>query len=158
MYSRFSARLHCSSQWSCIVLCLAWSFSFFCLLYHFVIHLPIKSYFFLFFCKVLTSLSFGLDGAANFHEVKRRRDRKKEVRFTFCTILWFTDTHLLIVVMLILSTHWRWWCRVGQTRSQQTWGQDLAVVEVTLHEVDEVEVGEDTLLLDFLHRVCTLQV
>jgi hypothetical protein len=33
---------------------------------------------FLFFCKVLTSLSFGLDGAANFHEVKRRRDRKKE--------------------------------------------------------------------------------
>jgi hypothetical protein len=56
---------------------------------------------FLFFCKVLTSLSFGLDGAANFHEVKRRRDRKKEVRFTFCTILWFTDTHLLIVVMLI---------------------------------------------------------
>jgi hypothetical protein len=57
---------------------------------------------FLFFCKVLTSLSFGLDGAANFHEVKRRRDRKKEVRFTFCTILWFTDTHLLIVVMLIV--------------------------------------------------------
>jgi hypothetical protein len=40
--------------------------------------LPIRSYCFLFFCKVLTSLSFGLDGAANFHEVKRRRDRKKE--------------------------------------------------------------------------------
>jgi hypothetical protein len=43
------------------------------------------------FFTVLTFLCFGLDGAAHFHEVKRRRDKKKEVRLYVALFLWQTE-------------------------------------------------------------------
>jgi hypothetical protein len=44
--------------------------------------LPALASAYLYSCRVLTSMLFGLDYAAHFHEVKRKRDKKKEVRYT----------------------------------------------------------------------------
>jgi hypothetical protein len=40
--------------------------------------LPALAGAYLYSCRVLTSMLFGLDDAAHFHEVKRKRDKKKE--------------------------------------------------------------------------------
>jgi hypothetical protein len=51
---------------------------------------------------VLTSFNFDLVGIINFHELKRRKNKKKKVRFTLLYLL-LIDIQIIMLIEMILD-------------------------------------------------------
>ncbi len=83
---------------------------------------------------MLTSFSFGLLGIINFHELKRRKNKKKEVRFTlhYLSLIDIQITMLIEMILDFFATHWMWWCKVGSTRNNRLEDKDILFWKMSL--------------------------